>query len=73
MKKLLLRGAFALMTVVALASCKKDYTCTCTFDDASLNGVGVDPSYSILDSKKSDAEAMCSASNDVAGVSCTLD
>ena len=73
MKKVLLRGTFVLITVAALASCNKDYTCTCTFDDPSLNVTGIDPSYEILDSPKSDAEAACSASNDVAGVSCSLD
>jgi hypothetical protein len=50
MKKVILFGAFALLT---LASCKKDWTCTCT------SSVGGSSSTTIQDMTKSDAKADC--------------
>lgn len=53
MKKILTIGVFALFGVIALSSCKKDWTCTCT-----VNGVtGTAATYK--DTKKSDAKASC--------------
>jgi hypothetical protein len=37
MKKLFV--AVAALSVLALVSCKKDYACSCTFDDSSKNYV----------------------------------
>ncbi len=51
MKKLIFLGAFAILT---LASCKKDWTCTCT----STPGNGK-TSRTIQDMTKSDAKADC--------------
>lgn len=50
MKKVILFGAFALLT---LASCKKDWTYTCT------SSVGGSSSTTITDMTKSDAKAEC--------------
>ncbi len=52
MKKVILFGAFALLT---LASCKKDWTCTCT------SSIGGSSSTTITDMTKSDAKADCNA------------
>ncbi len=52
MKKIIVFGAFAVLGVVALSSCKKDYTCTCT-----INGSSASTTYK--DVKKKDAEASC--------------
>lgn len=52
MKKSIILGAFAL---IALASCKKDYTCKCTTTNGSSTASA---STTITDTKK-DAEAAC--------------
>ena len=49
MKKVILFGAFALLT---LASCKKDWTCTCTVGNESYSDI-------IQYKTKSDAKAEC--------------
>ena len=75
MKKLtILAGVFF---VFALASCKKDYTCTCTTDTA---GVTSTATTTIENSTQSDAEEACEAGNTSAtvlgittSVTCTLD
>lgn len=54
MKKVLIGSAFAVMALVVLSSCKKDYTCTCTV-------LGTTSASEIKDSKKKDAEDACSA------------
>jgi hypothetical protein len=53
MKKLVL-FASAAMIVLSMASCKKDYTCTCTF-------FGITSSYEYKDLKKKDADALGAA------------
>ena len=56
----------------ALASCKKEYTCDCTYSD-SLGGSG-SISYT-FEAKKSDAETLCddySVTAGGAGWSCNL-
>ncbi len=50
MKKVLIMASFA---VFVLASCKKDYTCTC-----KVNGVSTGSSTTIKDTKKN-AESRC--------------
>jgi hypothetical protein len=65
-----MKKVFAVVAVVALlASCKKDYTCSCTI-------AGVTSKTEIKDAKKADAEDACSALNTSAslvGGSCSLD
>jgi len=74
MKKLLiLAGAFAM---IALSSCTKEYTCTCTttYTDSEMDPIVT--SYT-FEAKKSDAKAACDDYKiDVAGyasMSCDLD
>ena len=53
---------------IALASCKKDYTCSCTI-------LGTTTDSTIQDAKKADAEEACDASSAAAAVlggSCEL-
>lgn len=45
---------FAAVAVLALASCKKDYTCECTYSGASYK-------YDLKNVKKSDAKKACDA------------
>ena len=51
MKKVIL---FAAASLFVLASCKKDYTCSCKGDDFSID-------VPIQDAKKKDAESACDA------------
>lgn len=53
MKKVLVLSAVAM---IALASCKKDYTCECTTE---FNGQTATSTAEIKDAKKSDAEDAC--------------
>lgn len=53
MKKVLIGSGFALMALVVLSSCKKDYTCACTYDSTTVN-------MEYTDVKKKDAEDACS-------------
>lgn len=65
MKKVILVAAVSMM---ALASCKKDYTCTCTT-------LGIDTAIPLNDYKKADAQDACDASSTAAallGGSCKL-
>jgi len=57
MKRVLLVSAFA---VLALASCKKDYTCDCV---SSINGVEYSTSTSVIHSTKKKATDTCTASS----------
>lgn len=64
-----MRKAFALVAVVALVgmtSCKKDYTCTCTTTDSS----GTIPTQTTtrdFNAKKKDAKEACEALNSTVG------
>ncbi|MFK7758192.1 MAG: hypothetical protein AB8B53_14780 [Flavobacteriales bacterium] len=64
MKNLLLLAALC----VVMASCKKDYVCSCVLDGETA----VDNTLPINDSSKDDAEAACEAW-ETAGETCTLD
>lgn len=55
MKKLLF--VFAIAAVGSLASCKKDYTCNCTYND--VFGDQQNESFDYDKQKKSDAEDAC--------------
>ncbi|NVK66992.1 MAG: hypothetical protein HWE22_20535 [Flavobacteriales bacterium] len=63
MKKIMLIGSLGVFGVLALASCKKDYTCDC-----DENGVD----FSIPDSKKKDAEKSCEQAATTWGANCSL-
>jgi hypothetical protein len=63
MKKVVLFGGLALLT---LASCKKDWTCTCT------SSIGGSSSAIITDKTKADAKADCD-SNDASAGGITVD
>lgn len=52
--------AFAAAGLFLTASCKKDWTCNCTYTDPITNQSVSVPSE-ILDSKKKDAEDACDA------------
>ena len=71
MKKVLFISALAI--TVGLASCKKDWNCTCSYPVS----VGLDPEIiPIQDATKADAETACDTYNALAilsGGSCTLD
>lgn len=62
MKKFVLFVAAA--ATLGLTSCKKDWTCTCTYD-------GETSSYNIDGKTKKDAEAQCEGKASVGGVTFT--
>lgn len=65
MKKVL---AIAVLGVFGLASCKKDYTCTCTVDGESIK-------YELKDVKKKDAKDACDTAGSLwilAGGTCEI-
>lgn len=61
MKKVMIFGTFSLLV---LASCKKDYTCTCT---TTTGGVSASESVT-LNATKSDAEEACNEGDATATV-----
>lgn len=65
MKKVLFLGAFA---VLALSSCKKDYTCECT---VTSGGLSVTSTTTINDTKKNATTTCENGSSSVAGISTT--
>ena len=64
MKNLFILTVFAL---VALTSCKKDYTCTCTYD---FMGEAVSTSTTI-NATKADAKKTCEAES-ITGIVCEI-
>lgn len=61
--------ALAALFIVGMASCKRDYTCTCV-------SAGVETVSTFENASKSDAEEACDALNAInvmTGGSCTLD
>ncbi|MFN5415515.1 MAG: hypothetical protein ACK5B9_00555 [Flavobacteriia bacterium] len=70
MKKVL--GVAALLSVFALGSCKKDYTCECVSTAGSISSTAT---TTIANSTKGDAEAACDAGDATAsagGVTSTV-
>ena len=68
MKKIIGVAAFAVLGMVALSSCKKDYTCECTLGTTTASTV-------YKDIKKKDAESACTSLSTtwaLAGGSCSL-
>lgn len=61
MRKLFPVAVIALVAVM-FTSCKKDYTCSCTYTDPSTNTVIIAPNITIHDTK-SHAQSACSALN----------
>jgi hypothetical protein len=72
MKRILLLTALLLLMV--LSSCRKDHTCTCTYNNP---GVGITPQLTAWSDSK-DAKNWCAAyqtqqnSNGVSGWTCTV-
>jgi hypothetical protein len=60
MKKVIFLGAFAL---VSLASCKKEYTCTCT---GYVDGAAVSSASTTIKDTKSDAQTTCDSGDTAA-------
>lgn len=61
--------ALAVLFIVGMTSCKKDYTCTCTVG-------GVESTSTFEDVKKSEAEDACNSLDTAASIgggSCSLD
>ena len=58
----------ALAFVASMSSCKKEYTCTCTYEDAF--GSSAEISYT-FEAKKNDAEAVCT-DYQLTGYTCKL-
>lgn len=58
----------AAFAVIGLTSCKKDWTCECTYSDPTGDIV---TTLEINDAKKKDAEAACDALG-LLGASCEL-
>lgn len=67
MKKFILVAAVATFAM-GLGSCKKDYTCDCTY---TSNGQTYTSSSTIKNAKKTDAKAACTALQ-IGGYTCTL-
>ena len=72
MKKTLIGTGIALMAVISLSSCKKDYSCSCTVTTAQeafvFGGVTISEAstttatgITIINGKKKDVEASCTA------------
>jgi hypothetical protein len=64
MKKLLFVAAIAVM---ALSSCKKDYTCTCVISDSSGYFPTTTTTSAIPNTTKSKAETACESLNSTLG------
>ena len=68
------KAGFIVAVVLFLASCKKDYTCTCTVP-ASGSQPEATYIYQLDDKKKKDAKAACRAAEDIwalAGGTCEI-
>ena len=65
MKKIIGVAAFAVVGMIALSSCKKDYTCECV---VTILGQTATSSTVLENVKKKDAESACD-SGDLAGYS----
>jgi len=71
-KGLLLILGTAFIASMCFTSCKKDYTCTCTYTDAAMGGPDV---YPLNKQKKKDAKSACDVFNAAASAlngSCVL-
>ena len=69
-----MKKIFALaIVVVALASCKKDYTCTCKVSDSATNTEITTPTEypGLSKSEADDAEAACELLNVTVGTTTT--
>lgn len=66
MKNGKMMAAVALLGIVSLGSCKKDYTCTCT---TVVGGASVDDKHSIGDAYYNDAKKSCNNYQDQANAS----
>lgn len=58
MRKILLVAAVAFTGAIFLPSCKKDYTCVCTYTDTNGDSQSVEATMNNV--KKKDAKSVCS-------------
>lgn len=66
MKKFtLIASAILLLSSLAFTSCKKDYTCVCTYTDANGQSNSID--YPLTNTTKPTAKTACEAQNIVTG------
>jgi len=74
MKKVITIAAVALLGIVVLPSCKKDYKCTCSWN---VNGVPGSITQDLNKMSKKDAKAACegyiNSYSAYTGVTCNLD
>lgn len=74
MKKIVAVAAIAVLGAIVLPSCKKDYTCTCTY---TMGGTSQSVSVKLENVTKKDAKAACETNTALysayTGVSCNLD
>lgn len=75
MKKIASIAAVALLGIIVLPSCKKDYTCVCSYTDPST-GETISAEGSLGKTTKKDAKAACEGWNSkyagFTGVECKL-
>jgi len=72
MKKVLTIAAVVALTA-SFTSCRKDYTCDCTYTyDVAGTSTTTEYSYEYNKVKKKDATASCDAVNATDGYECTL-
>ena len=60
MRKVIAASAFAVLGVVTLSSCNKDYTCTCTYTYQGTTAV----TENTLNGKKDDVKTVCANQGD---------
>jgi hypothetical protein len=65
MKKFILPALFMGAIAFGSTSCKKDYTCTCTYDDGNGSTATVTAEYTKV--KKKDAEEACDSASSAGG------
>lgn len=74
MKKIAPIAAIALLGIIVLPSCKKDYTCACTYTDANGDQQTIDVPMDHV--TKKDAKSACNAASATysafTGVECKL-
>jgi len=74
MKKVLI--AVVVLGALTLSSCKKDYTCTCSYTDTSGSGVVLPNQSTTINGKKKDVETACEAGSSTFGgltTTCVID
>jgi hypothetical protein len=76
MKKVFFGSAFVLLTIVALSSCKKYYTCTCSVTNGQPGDIPSVTKTTIKNTTKKNAKSVCGSGSLTVGsltTTCTLD